>query len=331
MQDVAHAAGVSLGTVSNVLNHPGKVSAATAERVRAAIEQLGFVRNDAARSLASGSNHSIGLVVADIENSLFIDMAHGAQEAARAMGLNLLIANATCDLGQQDQYLDLFDQARVTGLLLAPMEDSTAGIARMRSHGRQIVLLNYAPELGTCCSVLVNNERVGYLAARHLIGTGRTRLGFVAAHHDYQPVRDRLRGIRAAIEEAGSGVRLTEIDSGGLGTADGWRVGRDLAARERNELPDGLIVVTDELAHGIIQELHTVTGIRVPDDVAVVGCENNRAASMSTMPITAVDAPGRKMGQEAIRLLLDEVSAPEQHRHANVVLEPQLIVRASAP
>src|SRR5262249_35303748 len=153
------------------------------------------VRNDAARSLASGSNNSVGMVLADIENSLFIDMAHGAQEAARAAGLKLLLANAACDVSLQDDYLDLFDEARVTGVLLAPMEDPTAGIARMRSHGRQIVLLNYAPRPATCCSVLVNNEHVGYLAARHLIDTGRTRLAYVAAHEDYQPVRDRRRGV----------------------------------------------------------------------------------------------------------------------------------------
>jgi LacI family transcriptional regulator len=330
MQDVAKAAGVALGTVSNVLNHPDKVSAATAQRVRDAIDRLGFVRNDAARSLASGSNDSIGLVLADIENSLFIDLAHGAQDAARAAGLNLLLANAACDIRQQNQYLDLFDQARVTGVLLAPMEDSTAGIARMRSHGRQIVLLNFAPELGTCCAVLVNNERVGYLAARHLIAAGRTRLGYVAARDNYQPVRDRRRGIRAAIAEAGSGVSLEEIDSVGLTGAEGRRVGADLAGRTASEMPDGLIVVADELAHGIIHELQS-EGVRVPAEVAVVGCENNRSAGLVTMPLTAVDPPGRKMGQEAIRLLLDEVTAPDQHRHATVVLEPRLVVRASAP
>ncbi|SPF02582.1 LacI family DNA-binding transcriptional regulator [Streptomyces sp. MA5143a] len=331
MQDVAKAAGVSLGTVSNVLNHPAKVSPVTAQRVREAISRLGFVRNDAARSLASGSNDSVGMVLADIENSLFIDMAHGAQEAARTAGLNLLLANTACDMGLQNDYLDVFDEARVTGVLLAPMEDSTEGIARMRSHGRQIVLLNYAPRPGTCCSVLVNNEHVGYLAARHLIDTGRTRLAYVVAHDDYQPVRDRRRGVRAAVEETGGRVALEEIDSAGLTTAHGHLVGRALAGREPDDLPDGLVVVTDELANGIIHELHTVAGTDVPGRIAIVGCENNRTAGSAAVPLTAVDLPGRAMGQEAMRLLLDEVASGAQHRHATVVLEPELIVRASAP
>lgn len=331
MQDVATAAGVSLGTVSNVLNHPAKVGAATTQRVREAIDRLGFVRNDAARSLASGSNSSVGLVLADIENSLFIDMAHGAQEAAQAQGLNMLLANAACDLALQDNYLDLFDESRVTGMLLAPMEDSTAAIRRMRSHGRQIVLLNYAPRPGTCCAVLVDNQHVGYLAARHLIDLGRTRLAFVAAHEDYQPVRERRRGVRAAVEEAGGRVSLEEIDSSGLTTEDGHTTGRMLASRDRALLPDGLVAVTDQLAIGIIHELHIEAGITVPGQVAVVGCENNRAAGSAAVPLTAVDLPGRAMGREAVRLLLDEVSVGARHRHATVVLEPELVVRASAP
>jgi LacI family transcriptional regulator len=108
-------------------------------------------------------------------------------------------------------------------------------------------------------------------------------------------------------------------------------VGKELARRTPGDLPDGLVVVTDELANGIIHELHTVAGVRVPDQVAIVGCENNRTAGSAAVPLTAVDAPGRAMGQEAMRLLMDEVASGERHRHATVVLEPELIVRASAP
>jgi LacI family transcriptional regulator len=92
-----------------------------------------------------------------------------------------------------------------------------------------------------------------------------------------------------------------------------------------------VIAVTDQLAIGVIHELHIEAGIRVPDKLAVVGCENNRAAGSAAVPLTAVDMPGRAMGQEAVRLLLDEVTGGRLHRHATVVLEPELVVRASAP
>jgi len=328
MKDVALAAGVSLGTVSNVLNHPDKVSPATAAKVRQAIARLGFVRNDAARSLASGSNKSVGMVLADIENTLFVDLAQGAQEAAREAGLHLLLANAACDMELQDDYLDLFDRSRVTGVLLAPMEDSTEGIARIRAHGRPVVLLNYAPAPGTCCSVLVNNEQVGYLAARHLIDLGRTRLAYLLAHQDYQPVRDRQRGIRRAVAESPA-VTLEEIDAGGLTVTYGQEVGRMLAARTATTRPDGVIAVADALANGVIHELQTRNRISIPQDISVVGCENNRGAGPSTVSLTAVDTPGHLMGQEALRLLLEEARTPSQHRHVTVVLEPELMIRSS--
>jgi LacI family transcriptional regulator len=330
MTDVAQAAGVSLGTVSNVLNHPHKVSAATSERVRAAISQLGFVRNDAARSLASGSNHSIGMLLADIDNSLFVDMAHGAQAAAGDAGLNLLLANTLCSPVVQDQYLDLFDQARVSGLLLAPMEDSMAGIERMRAHGRQIVLLNYAPEPDTCCAVLVDNEAVGRLAATHLMSIGCRRLAFVAAKDDYQPVRDRRRGILDAVHRASDGVSVEEVDSGGLTVADGERVGSALADRPPHLRPDGIIAVTDALAQGLIGALHVRHAIAVPDDIAVVGCEDNRSLETMVMPLTTLHMPGREMGEAAIALLLEEIADPGSHAHRTVVLQPQVLVRRSS-
>jgi len=330
MADVAREAGVSLGTVSNVLNHPHKVSTPTRERVQAAIDRLGFVRNDAARSLASGSNHSIGLLLADIDNSLFVDLAHGAQDAAGGAGLNLLLANTMCSPVVQDQYLDLFDQARVNGLLLAPMEDSSEGIERMRAHGRQIVLINYAPEPDTCCAVLVDNEAVGFMAAQHLIAAGCTRLAFVAAVDAYQPVRDRRRGIRESIRSSGAGVTVEEIDSGGLTVAHGEAIGAALAARPAGDRPDGIIAVTDALAQGLIAELTTRHGIAVPGDVSVMGCEDNRSVETTVMPLTTVHMPGREMGREAVQLLLEEVAdADHEHEHRTVVLQPHLVVRQS--
>lgn len=330
MLDVARAAGVSIGTVSNVLNHPHKVAPSTSSRVRESIERLGFVRNDAARALAAGSSTSLGLVLADIENSVFIDMAHGAQQGAKDIGFNLLLGNAACDLQLQEDYLDLFDEARVAGVLLAPMEDSSAGIQRMRAHGRQIVLLNYAPAQNDCCAVVVDNEKVGYLAARHLIELGRTRLAFVAGHDSYQPVHDRRLGVKRAVAEANGSVTIEEIDTSGLGHEDGRQVATELLDRSEAPVPDGVIAVTDAIGNGMIETLESSARLRVPADIAVIGCENNRSAMSGPVPLSTVQAPGREMGQEATDLLLEEMSAqPGEHEHRIIVLQPSLVVRAS--
>jgi LacI family transcriptional regulator len=329
MLDVARHAGVSIATVSNVVNRPEKVTEATAERVRAAIAELGFVRNDAARSLATGTNRSLGMVLADLDNSLFVDLAHGAQQRSDEAGLRLVLGNAACDIGRQENYLDLFDEARVAGVLLAPMEDSRVGIERMRAHGRAIVLLNYVQEGFDCCTVLVDNEMVGYLAARHLIDQGRRRLAFIAGREYYQPVQARRVGVQRAVAEA-EGVELEEIHTTGLVFADGERVAAELAERDPEHIPDGVVAVTDELANGFIDALVRGGVLAVPNDVAVVGCEDNRSARSGPVALTTVQLAGNEMGETAAELLLEELAHGAEHEHRTVTLPPRLVVRASS-
>ncbi|WP_169730350.1 LacI family DNA-binding transcriptional regulator, partial [Leifsonia aquatica] len=203
MHHVAELAGVSVATVSNVLNHPEKVAESTRTKVEDAIDQLGFTLNQTARALRSGEAHTIGLVVIDLTNSLFVDVARGAQSRAQSNAFSLQLASANNDLGMQDDHLQFFDSARASGIILAPMQESDEQIRRVRRHGRPVVVVNFDSRLTDSCRVLIDNERAGYVAAKHLIEQGRTRIAFVAARDDYQPVRDRRTGARAAVAEAG--------------------------------------------------------------------------------------------------------------------------------
>ena len=329
--DVAELAGVSLGTVSNVLNQPDKVSASTIAKVHRAIEELGFVRNANARSLAAGRSRTIGLVVIDLSNTMFVDVARGAQVAAREAGMNMLLANADNDGEQQDESLDFFDGTRVAGVLLAPLHDSQAGIERLRRHGRPVVVLNYDAEAHDGCSVLIDNEQAGYLAARHMIGLGRTRLAFVGGRDNLQPVHLRRMGVRRAVAEEHGRVRLEEIPTEDLNPPGGTAAGVELAGRPPDERPDAVIAVTDLLGMAIIQVFNGA-GIDVPHDIAVMGCDANSAAWGGTIPLTPVQMRGIDMGAEGTRLLLEEVAAATQgveHEHRTVMLEPSLVVRES--
>lgn len=329
MTDVARHAGVALGTVSNVLNHPQKVAPATLARVQAAIEELGFVRNTNARQLAAGSSRSIGLVVIDISNSLFVDVARGAQRSASTLGMNVLVANSDNQAEQQRADLDFFDEARVAGVLLAPMEDARDDVARLRSHGRQVVLVNFDSGLGDACQVLVDNEEVGYLAARHLIDLGRTRLAFVGGRDYLQPVRLRREGVRRAVGEEGGRVSLIELPTENLNPPGGLDAGAALADMPEDARPDGVIAVTDLLGMAIIQ-VFNARGISVPADVAVMGCDHNSAAWGGMIPLTSVQMQGLAMGHEAVRLLLDEIADdPAAHVHRTTMLRPELVVRES--
>lgn len=329
MNDVARVAGVSLGTVSNALNKPEIVSEKTRKRVQAAIDELGFVRNDAARSLAAGKSRTIGLVLTDVGNSLFVDIARGAESAAHEQGHSLLLANSDVDFQRQEGYIDIFDEARVAGIILAPLDAGLEGVDRVRRHGRNIVLVNYAGGRTDCCSVLVDEEHGGYLATKHLIDLGRRRLVFAGGPDNLHAVNDRRKGAMRAASETRGAVSLEVIIGRSLNSPEGRRIAGDLASRGRSRMPDGIIAPSDQLAAGIIHELTGTYGLRVPQDIAVIGYDNNQFATEGAIPMSTIGQPGHEMGRVATKLLLEEVNEPGQHVHRNLMLEPTLFARAS--
>ena len=327
LRDVAELAGVSLGTASNVLNHPDRVSPATIERVRSAIDELGFVRNGNASTLASGSSGSIGLVVINLSNSMFVDVARGAQAAARAAGHNLLLADSADDFQAQGDNVDSFNEARVAGLLLAPMQDSLDHVARLKGRGVPVVIINYDHADPDLCTVVIDNEQAGRIAVAHLLDIGCSRIAFAAgADARYQPVRLRRLGVRKAMRESTAGFE--ELLTYGVKESDGRDLASRIANRSPENRPDGILAVTDELASGLIEGLLD-SGIRVPEDIAVMGCDRNASAGDCRVPLTSVTMEGKALGEAAVRLLIDEMDGDGVHVHQRIVIEPRLVVRGS--
>ena len=167
-------------------------------------------------------------------------------------------------------------KSRAAGILLAPMQDSRAGIERVRRHGRPVVVLNYESDPSDTCSVLVDNDMVGYIAARHMIDLGRTRIAFVGGKDHLQPVHRRRAGVRRAVAEEGGRVFLEEISTEDL-NATGGSAGEAVAARLASERPDAVIAVTDLVGMAMIH-VFAAAGISVPKDIAVMGCDANSLA-----------------------------------------------------
>ncbi len=319
-----------MGTVSHVLNHPQKVSEATTTKVRASIAELGFVRDANASSLATGGSRSIGLVVIDISNSMFVAVARGAQAAARAAGLNLMLASSQDDFEAQGANVDFFAEARVAGLLLAPMQDSSDQMQKFTGRGRPVVLVNYDPGDRDVCCVVIDNEQVGYLAARHMIDQGCRRLLFVCGDETLQPVTLRRAGLRRAVAEA-PGVRFEEVHTPDLTERSGEALAAKVAARGPGTRPDGIVTVTDTLAAGFVNAAAR-HGLSVPGDIAVMGCDDNRLAEPTDVGLSTVAMEGYQLGTAAMGMLVEELnpaatSAP--HVHQRIVVEPHLIARSS--
>lgn len=328
IRDVAERAGVSVGTVSNVLNRPEEVSSDSVERVTRAIEELGYIRNDAARKLRAGVSTTVGFVVLDGQNPFYNDVVRGAEDEATRHGIAILYGNTDEDVSRERMYLDLFQEQQVRGLLIAPYGDVTARLQRLRGSGIAAVLVDRFSGDGRFSSVSVDSVAGGRLAVDHLIDTGRRRIAFVGGPFDIRQVNDRLAGARAAAENAGSHVDLEVIATGAMTVDEGAAAGARLLARPRREWPGALFAANDLLALGLLQALVVDGRARVPDDIAIIGFDDIPFAGAAAVPLSSIRQPSRMIGRTALRIVLEEADDPASIPR-QTVFPPELIVRAS--
>ncbi|HEU4466755.1 MAG TPA: LacI family DNA-binding transcriptional regulator [Agromyces sp.] len=328
IRDVAQHAGVSVGTVSNVLNRPGEVSAESIRRVHEAIEALGYVRNDAARKLRAGVSTTVGFVVLDGQNPFFGDVVRGAEDEASGQGIAILYGNTDEDPKRERMYLDLFEEQQVRGVLISPYGDINPRLERLRSRGIPAVLVDRFSGDGRFSSVSVDSVNGGRMAVEHLIATGRRRIAFVGGPFDIRQVNDRLAGARAAAENAAEHVDLEVVATDALTVADGAAAGARIIARPRADWPDAIFAANDLLALGLLQALIVDGRMLVPDEIALIGFDDNAFAAAAAVPLSSMRQPSRMIGRTALRILLEETADPELIPR-QTVFQPELIVRAS--
>ncbi|WP_144876775.1 LacI family DNA-binding transcriptional regulator [Microbacterium sp. 1.5R] len=326
IREVAERAGVSVGTVSNVLNRPEKVSADTVERVHAAIDLLGFVRNDAARQLRAGRSRTIGLVVLDVRNPFFAEIARGAEERADAHGLAVLVANSDEKAEREARHLDLFEEQRVAGVLVTPVGESAQRLERMQERGTPIVLVDRESQDSRFAAVAVDDIEGGRVAMQHLLEMGRRRVAFVGGPVTLRQVSDRLRGAQAVAGEAGVGLEF--IATAALTVEEGRRAGRQILDRVAGQRPDAVFAANDLLALGVLQSLVMTGDARVPQDIALIGYDDIDFAAAAVIPLSSVRQPAALIGSTAVDLLLAGArgEAPDAEK---AIFRPELIARAS--
>ncbi|WP_460854621.1 LacI family DNA-binding transcriptional regulator [Nocardiopsis coralliicola] len=327
MKDVAAHAAVSLGTVSNVLNRPDRVSERTRERVLRSIEALGFIRNDSARQLRSGASRTVAYVLHDAANPFFADVAEGVQSGTDPAGLALYLCNSGESADRQAFFLDMLEEQRVAGVLITPVEPGDPRIAALAGRGMPVVLVD-RPAEGGFCSVSVDDVLGGRLAAGHLLRTGHRRLVFAGGPLHLGQVADRLRGVRAAAAEF-SGASVQVVETAALTIDAGRRAAEHLAALPAAERPTAVACANDLLALGLLRQCAAL-GLRVPDDLALVGYDDIAFAEAAAVPLTSIRQPRHLLGSTAADLLLAESRSPASHTHQDIRYDPALVVRASA-
>jgi len=326
VRDVASRAGVSVGTVSNVLNRPDRVSAKTRERVTRVISELGFVRNDAARQLRAGSSRTMGLIVPDFSNPFFSDIARGAQEAADENGSVILLGNSGHSADRQSFYLDLFEEQRVRGMLIAPVGDVEERLVRLRQRGIPAVLVGRRVPNSGLSSVSVDDVAGGERAVDHLVGLGRRRLALVGGPPSMQAVMDRLAGARRAARRLGATLEVIGTES--LTILEGRAAGNRIVARSRAERPDAVFAANDLVALGLVQSFVMGNGMSIPHEIAIVGYDDIDYAGSAVVPISSIRQPSEIIGRTAVERLVAELDGVEQPGR-DILFQPELVVRAS--
>jgi LacI family transcriptional regulator len=329
IKDVAREAGVSVGTVSNVINRPQSVAEATRARVLSTIDRLGYVRSESARQLRAGRSRIIALLVLDMANPFFVDVASGAERVAREAGLGVMLCNSAQSSEEEAEYLGLFSEQRVRGVLITPVDTVGRNLMSFRRQEIPFVFVDRLVPSTEACSVSVDDVEGGALAGRHLLDQGHVDIVYVSGPLQLAQCQDRRTGVLLALGEAGlSEDRLRVLEAKRLDVA----AGRDAAARllGMSPRPTAVFCANDLLALGVLQALFAA-GVSVPDEIALVGYDDIEFASAAAVPLTSVRQPAARMGRLAAELLIDETGEDAaDHRHQRIVLQPELVVRGSS-
>jgi LacI family transcriptional regulator len=326
ISDVAREAEVSAMTVSRVVNNKGGIGDATRARVEGAIERLGYRPNRLARALSLQTSQTLGMVVPDINNPFFSEIIRGAEDEAWERGYSLVLGSTVENLEREARTLQLLEEKHVDGVIVcSPRLPDEQLFGLLKGH-RAALLLNRTAPVPLAGMLRVDDAHGAMRAVHHLLGRGRREIGMVAGPERSYSRRHRVAGYTTALETTGHEVTPSRIVACAPDETGGYEAARALLSAQPDI--DGLFCYNDLVAVGALQACREL-GVTVPGDVAVVGCDDIRLASLVTPALTTLRVDKGALGRRAVALLLERLAgAPGE---VSLTLKPELVVRASAP
>ncbi|MCP3708929.1 LacI family DNA-binding transcriptional regulator [Paraburkholderia sp. CNPSo 3274] len=324
---VAQRAGVSVATVSRVLNGHANVRAATRERVLAEIETSGYRVNELARNLRTAESRLLLTMVPDFGNPFYAEIVRGIDSVARQHGFFLLLCDTGADAGRERSYFDLLRRHRADGAICLDPATVQHALAAESTALPWVACCEFDPDVGVPY-VGIDNYRAAHDAVRHLIARGRRRVALINSDEHYLYAQQRRDGWRDALGEAGIAMRAAwRVNVNCLDYDAGAQAAAALMQLPAGEAPDAIFAVSDTLAVGVVNGLRGA-GRRVPHDVAVVGFDDIALAAQIDPPLTTIAQPMRELGETAARLLLRRFADPRASV-PGVLLPHRLVVRES--
>lgn len=325
INDISRSAGVSKATVSRVLNSPEKVKESTRAKVLAIIQKSNYEPSSVARSLARRRTSTVGLVLDDISNPFFMELAKGVESILSGRSYTMLFTSSGWVPDREVEIVRLLIRQRVDGVLIAPIDPDSPAIAMLMDAGIPLVLMNCRGGKREVGWVTTDNVEGGYVATRYAIDLGYKRI--LCLHgFEHQTTNERTAGYRKAIAEAGEPIEPIVIPAV-KSDREGYEVVGELVERYQvDREPTAIFANNDFVAMAVIEGL-LARGIRVPEQVSVIGFDDIRFAAKFRIPLTTVAQAKFKMGEIAASEIMREIA--ERSGHRTFLLKPQLVVRES--
>ncbi len=331
MKRIAGELGVSITTVSKVLNNRQDIGHATRARVLAKVAELGYQPNAVARSLTLRRTHTLGIVIPDLMHSFFVEIVAGIEAAVSSRGYGLLLCSSNEDPAKERQELDMLRQRQVDGVVLgsASASGNTDLLQQIASLGIRVVMIDRDDHPDVDCDRVVTDDyEVGRLATAHLISQGRRAIAHITGTQVLH-ARRRADGYRAAMKAAGMKIRPEWIVRGGFKEAEGYKGMQTLLSIKPRV--DAVFAANDPAAIGAMKAVWDAR-LKVPEDVAVIGAGDITFGDLLRVPLSTVSWSRDDLGRAAAQLLLDRIEGGEHEtaRPRRIIIPPHLVVRRSS-
>lgn len=323
--DIAKRAGVSTATVSKVFNNSGRISEKTRKKVIEIGQELNYQPSVLASALTGKKTFTIGLLIPDVVNPFFAELARSVEDRAHELGFNLVICNTDNHMSKEIKYVQLLRQKSVDGIIVATGVRNDEFLKELIEQHVPIALIAREMSVLAASTVLVDDFAGGYTATSHLIELGHRDIAIIAENISVSSSKERVRGYRHALEENGLLFDDQLVVLSEFSVETGRKVSREILSEARR--PTAIFACNDLLAIGAMQAAKELN-IKIPDELSIVGFDNTILATITDPPMTTIAQPIQAMGRQVVDLITQEIN--EEHEvKQRVVLLPELIVRQS--
>jgi LacI family transcriptional regulator len=324
IKDIARQLNISYATVSRALNNRYGVNEATRQKVLDAARKLNYHPNALARDLVSKKKNTIGLILPDIENPFFPEVASAIIKTAAGFGYTVFLCITDWDMDVQTAYIETLIENRVEGLIICPIEESNTQIQMLIGTDTPVVYISETQKGDNCSYVAVDNTRGAYLATSHLIERGFEPVYYFGVLEDKLTYDERFEGFQVALQDHRIQFDTKRVQTGDYDHRTGYVMINELL--ERNEIPRGVFAMNDQIALGVIQGLRE-SNLRIPEDVAVIGFDNIPMAAFPEVQLSTISQPKTEMGKTAMEVLWRLIQGGTESKPEQILLPTQLIIR----